>query len=440
MMDWKTPQTRRRGVIVAGAATSAAVLLLLAVPYFLNVDHYRAGIESALSSSLGRQVEIGHLHFSLFTRTLTVDDVSISDDEAFGHSAFLHAKSLTVGVELLPLLFSHSVRVNSLALAEPQMHLLRSASGKWNYASLGARRKSGTAPPLIPDSSSGQASYSVQELRFTGGRVSIGSVPSGAAERSFASVSLVATHILPTSAFPVSIAWKAPGGGDVTLEGMVGPIEPLGKLEGTAIHMKFHGERVAIAGMEVLLQVLGIPPPPGASLRGGSLNADLAVDGPLGRMVATGPVALSNVEISGFNFATWVGGKASLGGIKNSPDTLIQSITYQIRVAPQQIRLDDLNVTLAGFGPITGVGTISPGNDLNFQMHAVLHAADGALGGLRAVASLGQGSSGIPFEIQGTTSQPVFVGHGTATVGNTMSLPFRGIGRMFERQKDEKKP
>jgi hypothetical protein len=439
-MDSKGPQIRRKGVVLAGAAIGVVLLLLVALPYLLNVNHYHAAIESAASSSLGRQVKIGHLHFSLFTRTLTADDISIAEDEAFSRSAFLHARSLAIGVEVLPLLFSHSLRVNSLTLVEPQMHLLRLASGKWNYASLGAREKSGTTPPLSPDSSTGLHSYSVRELKTDHGQVSIGSVPPGAPEQSFADVSLVARDILSTSAFPVTIVLKASGGGKITLQGKAGPIEPYGKLEHLVIHLKFHAQRVAVAGMEGLLQTLGIPLPPGASLRGGSLNADLAVDGPLGRLVTTGPVTFSDVDISGFNFATWVGGMASLGGIKNSSDTRIQSINCQVRIAPGGIWLDDLNVVIPDFGPITGAGTISASNDLNFHMQAELRAGNGPLGSVRAVASLGQGSSGIPFQIQGTTSHPIFVSHAAGTVGNTMSLPFRGAGRIFGRLKGEKKP
>jgi hypothetical protein len=95
---------------------------------------------------------------------------------------------------------------------------------------------------------------------------------------------------------------------------------------------------------------------------------------------------------------------------------------------------------MAEIGPITGTGTISASNNLDFHMHAELRAGSGPLGGVRAVASLGQGSSGIPFQVEGTTSHPVFVSNAAGTVGNTLSLPVRGVGRMFGKLKGEKKP
>jgi len=439
-MDRIEPRIKRKWVVYAGATIGVVLLLLLGVPYSLNVNHYRPAIESAASSALGRKVQIGHLHFSLFTRTLTAEDISIADDEAFSHTPFLQAKSLAAGVEVLPLLFSHTLRVNSLTLQEPHVHALRSASGEWNYASLGAREKSETTPTPSPNSSSGLTNYSVRELKADNGQVSVGSVPRGAPEQSFRETSVLATDISSDSAFPVTIVLTTPKGGKITLEGMAGPIEMNGRLEHVVIHLKFHGQRVGVAGMESLLENLGIPLPPGTSLRGGSLDANLSVDGPLGRPVITGLVSLSDVEIAGFNFATWVGGMASLGGIKNSSDTLIQSINCKVRVAPEGIRLDDLNIAMAEAGPITGAGTISASNDLDFHMHAELHAGNGPLGEVRAVASLGQGSSGVPFQVQGTTSHPIFVSHDAGTLGNTLTLPARGVGRLFGKLKGDKKP
>src|SRR5208282_4016328 len=200
---------------------------------------------------------------------------------------------------------------------------------------------------------------------------------------SFRDVSLAATNVSSAWASPVTIALTVPKGGKITLEGTAGPVEPDGRLERVPVHLKLHGQHVGVAGMEGLIENLGIPLPPGASLRGGSLSADLSVDGPLGRLVITGPVTLTDVEISGFNFATWVGGMASLGGIKNSPDTLIQSIHCKVRAAPEGIRLDDVSVVMAEVGPITGAGTVSADNHLEFHMQAELHSGKGALGDIR---------------------------------------------------------
>jgi len=438
-MERQGPQIWKRAAILAGAAIGVVLLVLVAAPYLVNAEQFRAEIESVAGSALGRPVQIGRLQFSLLTGTLTAGDISIADDPAFSRASFLQAGSLAVGVELRPLLFSHELRVRSLTFAGPRVNVLRSASGKWNYATLGAREKAGTAPPPA-GSSGGLAGYFVRELKTNDGQISLGGAPRGAPEQSFRDVSLVASNIFSAAPFPLTIALTAPKGGKITLEGTAGPLEPDARLERVPVHLKFHVQRVGVAGMEGLLQNLGIPLPPGASLRGGSLNADLSVDGPLGRLVIAGPFTLAGVEISGFNFATWVGGMASLAGIENSPDTLIESIQGKVRVAPEGIRLEDLNIVMADMGPITGAGTVSADNHLDFHMQAELHAGHGALGDIRAVASLGQGSGGVPFEVQGTTANPVFVSHAAGTLGNTLTLPARGVGKLFGKLKGDKKP
>ncbi len=50
---------------------------------------------------------------------------------------------------------------------------------------------------------------------------------------------------------------------------------------------------------------------------------------------------------------------------------------------------------------------MSPAGALNFKMLADLKG--GVAGGLTQVASLGSGKGGIPFAIEGTTSNPHFI-------------------------------
>jgi hypothetical protein len=109
----------KKRLVTIVAAIGVLLVLLIAAPYLINVNNYRPTIEAALGSSLGRQAQIGHLRLSLLSRTLTAEDISISDDVAFGHSPFLLAKSLAVGVEVLPLVFSHTLHVRSLCARPP---------------------------------------------------------------------------------------------------------------------------------------------------------------------------------------------------------------------------------------------------------------------------------------------------------------------------------
>ena len=66
-----------------------------------------------------------------------MENVSIADDPAFSKSPFITAKSLKVGVELMPLIFSKTLNVTGIVLDEPKITLLKAANGTWNFSSLG---------------------------------------------------------------------------------------------------------------------------------------------------------------------------------------------------------------------------------------------------------------------------------------------------------------
>jgi AsmA protein len=414
----------KKRLVIIVAAIGVLLVLLIAAPYLINVNNYRPTIEAALGSSLGRQAQIGHLRLSLLSRTLTAEDISISDDVAFGHSPFLRAKSLAVGVEVLPLVFSHTLHVRSLTLVEPELSLLRAAPGKWNFSSLGPKEKSG-------ESASGLQGFSVQKLAITNGRISVGRWPSGAGQQSYDNVKLAAKDISTTSAFPLAMELRTSGAGRVKLVGTAGPIDPNSTMDHVVVHLKFNGQQIPGEGVQGLLQILGVSLPPGSSLRGGVLNADLASDGPLERLVTTGDVSVSNVSFSGFNLASKLGAMAALGGVAGGSDTVIRSMSSKIRVAVEGIRLDDLNISIPSMGTLTGAGIIGTDNGLKFRMVATLHAGSGPLGGIQAVASLGQSNSGFPFRIQGTASNPVFVPDVGGSMGKMVTMPSKGLGQIF---------
>jgi hypothetical protein len=418
----------KKGLIITVAVVGILLVLLVVVPYLIDVDNYRPTIESALRSSIGRQVQIGHLRFSLATRALTAEEISISDDEAFSRSLFLQAKSLEVGVEALPLLFSRELHINSLTLKEPQLTLLRLPSGKWNFSSLGAKEKAGKTAQ-VPASGGGStlSGFSMQHLKITNGRLTVGRSPSGGALQSYEDVNLEADHLSSSAAFPLKFSAKTPGGGKLKLEGTAGPIDPNGTIEHAVVHLNFNGQKLPVQDVQGLLQILGVALPSGSSLHGGIVTANLAVDGPLNRLVSNGPISVSNVTFSGFSLASKLGALASVGGLQGGSDTLIQSMNSKLRVAPDGTRAEDLSIVIPALGALTGAGTVSPTNSLNFRMLAKLNpGVGGALGGLGKIAGLGQGNNELPFRIQGTTSNPVFLPDVSSALGGNLATPSQG--------------
>jgi len=127
----------------------AAVLIVIvaAIPLFVDANSFRPKLETELTAALGREVKVGNLSLSVFSGSVSADDISIADDPAFSKSAFVEAKSLKVGVELMPLIFSKTLNVTELTLSRPEISLVRSENGeKWNFSSLGGSNASAPKP------------------------------------------------------------------------------------------------------------------------------------------------------------------------------------------------------------------------------------------------------------------------------------------------------
>ena len=118
-------QISKRTLKIAGIVVAAVVVILIALPLFINVNSFRPKIESEVTNALGRPVTLGDLSLSLFSGKVGVENVSIADDPAFSKSPFITAKSLEVGVELMPLIFSKQLNVTGIVLDEPQITLLK---------------------------------------------------------------------------------------------------------------------------------------------------------------------------------------------------------------------------------------------------------------------------------------------------------------------------
>src|ERR1700738_3765721 len=124
----------KKAWIIAAAAVVGLIALVLALPYFIDVNQHRGAIQSELEKRLHRKVTLGAMGLRLIPLSIRVEDVSISEDPTFASQApFLPAKHIDVHVGLLPLL-RKQVSVESLHLRGPSVELIRNAEGRWNYA------------------------------------------------------------------------------------------------------------------------------------------------------------------------------------------------------------------------------------------------------------------------------------------------------------------
>ena len=544
----------KRALKIIGILIAVIVVILIILPFVIDVNTFRPQIESELSSGLGRQVKVGNLKLSILTLSVSADDLSISDDPAFSNQPFVRAKSLDVGVDLIPLVFSKELHVNDLTITQPEVALLRNATGRWNFSSIGNKptseaQESGRAaeagkeeagkaaqpstapkpgeprpsekaahptnkgdPKSAPSTPSSNPNLTVGKLAVKNGTLTMADVSTHEKPQVFSNLDITVQNFSLNSQFPFSMSADLPGGGAMKLEGQAGPMnasdasltpfqakiningldveksgfvnpasgfgglvdfsgtmnsnghqaeaagtgavaklkaspkgspapkpvdmkfnatydlqkqsgpmnadvtvgKAVAKLSGTyevhppatVLNAKLAAENMPVDDLETLLPALGVTLPAGSHLEGGTLSANFTITGPTDKLVITGPIQLTNTKLAGFDLGSKFSAVSALTGAKTGQDTTIQNFSSNVHVAPEDIQTQDVNLTVPAIGVITGNGTISPQNQLNYQMNAKLGGSGSVAGGLAQIAGLGNKSATIPFTVTGTTSDP----------------------------------
>ncbi len=214
------------------------------------------------------------------------------------------------------------------------------------------------------------------------------------------------------------------------------------KGEDTLANLKIVGKNMAVNDVEGLLPAFGVVLPSGSSLQGGNINMDLNATGPLDRLVIDGPLKIEGTHLSGYNLGSKLGAIASFSGNKGSTDTLIQTFSSALRVAPEGIKADNIVLDVPSLGMVTGNGVIAGDNSLDFKMLVKLSgAANNLLGSLTGASASAQ-SKGLPFLITGKTSNPVFrPALGGAVAGdlqNSLLQAVQGKGNKTDGQQNQK--
>ena len=169
--------------------------------------------------------------------------------------------------------------------------------------------------------------------------------------------------------------------------------------ESTVLNMTLSGPDMPMTELAAMLPAMGIVLPLGSSLQSGTATAKFTMEGPADRLVTSGSLAFSNTKLAGFDMGKKMETVERLAGIKATPDTEIQTLSANLRMAPDGMSAENIKLVVPAIGEMGGGGTISPANVLEFKMSVAVHT-----GGMMAMVS----DKPIPFLVEGTCSQPVF--------------------------------
>ena len=193
----------------------------------------------------------------------------------------------------------------------------------------------------------------------------------------------------------------------------------------TSINMNAAGQGMPIDDIVAALPAFGVILPSGSTLHGGTLSMNVHAQGPSSALVATGNVGAFNTRLAGFDLGSKLSAVSKITGAHfPSGDTQIQRLTSNINYSPAGMQASNIDLVVVGIGQVTGSGTLSANNALNFHFVAQLSAsgAGGAVGGVLG-NSLGKSVSmtKLPFAVQGTASQPKIIPDVGGIVGGAVT-------------------
>jgi len=137
---------------VLAYAVGALVVLALIAPYFLNVEHYRGDISSAIEKQTGRSVSLGKIRARFLPHVgFVVENFQLGNPKGFAAGEFMTAEAIRGNLTLWPLIHG-DIHLSSLELVRPKLMLITNERGQNNYtfASPASAQETQAAPELRP--------------------------------------------------------------------------------------------------------------------------------------------------------------------------------------------------------------------------------------------------------------------------------------------------
>lgn len=439
---------------IIGIVIAVLIVLAIAIPLLVNVNSFRPQIESSLSSALGRQVKVGNLSLGILSGSLGADQLSIADDPKFSNAPFITAKSLKVGVELMPLLFNKQMNVTHITIDQPEIALLRNQTGVWNFSSLG----SGAAQPKREEKTSGApGNLNVAKLDLTDGKVSFGTIPPKRKPIVYDKVSISMRNFSFANVFPVTASAALPGGGSLKLDGTMGPINSA-DTSLTPLQAKLNIHKLDLSQSALVDPALGIS---GTADFDGSLTSDGRLAKTNGTLKATalklvpkGAPAGRPVQVQyalEHNLRTESGrlvqGDVSMGKalakLTGTYETHGETTSVRTKLVGQGMPVDDLVAVLPAVGVVLPSGSQLKGGTLALDLDATgpldkllttgsVKMSNSALSGfnlgskLSAISALSGKSTGNDTVIQNLSSDVRIAPEGTRLDKISLVIPSLG--------------
>ena len=222
-------------------------LAVAALAFLVDANRFRPQLEARLTEALHRNVTLGKLGLSILSGSIEANDLEIAEDAAFGKAPFLRAKAIRVGVELKPLIFERKLNVTGITIEKPEISLIQTPAGQWNFASLGTSSSTSVKPAGtdVATASAAGLAFTVNRLTIAGGSLTIGRTGGHWKPLVLEDLNIEVKDFSPLTAFPFTLVTKVKGGGTIKLEGKAGPINA------TDASMTAATVKVSVSGLDL---------------------------------------------------------------------------------------------------------------------------------------------------------------------------------------------
>ncbi len=244
------------------------------------------------------------------------------------------------------------------------------------------------------------------------------------------------THLLKENIVQIEDAMAKIGDAAIHLSGTYRPVA-MGT-DDPELNLKLTGQNLPIDKLQHLMTAAGVRLPNGAVLRGGALALNLVIIGPTKSPVITGPIALDNTRLVGFDVGSKIHGIAALSGLKTGDTTNIEKLRVSVRITNAIVVVDNIDAVIPAVGELTGSGMVSSADELDFNLVAQIDSAQGIgkvgaglLTKLNGSDETSRNKSGVPVRVIGTPGNPNI----TADVRGILQKKKKSIAGFFGKKK-----
>jgi hypothetical protein len=324
---------RKRFLIRAGSVIGLLIVALLALPFLIDLNGYKATITQQVKQATGRELQIqGPIRLSLLPLPeVTLDEVRFANAPGAKGLTMAEVKSAVVRLSL-PSLLTGTIAASEVTLLAPRINFEIDAAGQANWAFVPTSGGGGTLP--------------VEAVRIEGGMISFSDARTGrviVADRldlSASAASMTGPFALTGSAsvddqpvkvelslgaketagHRVDLALDA-GGGRLAYKGSVSELGPGARLAG---QVSASADNLVVF-VKTLARIAGQEEPHVSPLLAGKFQFD-------------GPVMLSRIEASAREFALVMAGQDKVTG--SFAATLEPELKVDARLAAQRLDID----------------------------------------------------------------------------------------------------